>query len=143
VSPDLIPVYDSAAGYTVKSVLVSTMRAHSVTFVVNGNGSAITTGVQAGIINSTFGGTISSWSVTTDAADTITFDILRSADGGAAPSVSIVGAGTKPNLASGVNGHAAPSSWTSTTVTAFDNFKVQVTAAGGVCTVATVTLNFQ
>ncbi len=118
---------------------------HSITFVVAGGATPLTTGVQDLILNTKYSGTLTSWSVTASPADTITFDILRSADGGAAPSSSIVGgSGTKPNLASGVNGHSTSfSNWTSTTVTAYDNFKCQITAVGGVCTSATVTLYFQ
>ncbi len=147
-STNLIASQNVTSGATVNSTLaeavgVAGVIPHSVSFTVTGGGSPLTTGVQDLIVNSKFGGTISTWTVTASPADTITFDILRSAAGGAAPSSSIVGAGTKPNLASGVDGHAAPSSWTSTTVTAYDNFKCQITAVGGTATSATVTLFFQ
>ncbi len=118
---------------------------HSVTFSVTGGGAALATGVQDIICNTGFSGTLTRWACTVSPADTITFDILRSADTGVAPVTSIVGgSGTKPNVASGVNSHSTTfTSWTSTTITAYDNFKCQITAVGGTATAATVTLYFQ
>jgi len=121
----------------------ATSLPHSVSFTVDGGGAALTTGVQAVIVNALYAGTVSSWTVTASPADTITFDILRSAAGGAAPSTSMVGAGTKPALASGVDANSAPASWTSTAITARDNFKCQITAVGGTATSATVTLYYK
>ncbi len=115
----------------------------SISFVVSGGGVPLVTGVQDLILNAKAAGTITAWSVTASPADTITFDILRSADGGAAPSASIVGGGTKPNLASGVNAHSTNfSGWTSTAISSYDNFKFQITAVGGVCTSATITIYY-
>lgn len=126
------------------NVVRASETVHSITFTISGGGSALTTGVQDVIVNSPYGGTCTGWSITTSGADTITFDILRSADGGAAPSTSMIGAGTKPAQTSGVNTHSTTfTSWTSTTVTAYDNFKIQITAVGGTCTAATFTLFFQ
>ncbi len=133
------------AGIGTGSVVRASETVHSITFVVSGGGSALTTGVQDVIVNSPYGGTCIGWSITTSAADTITFDILRSTYvSGAAPSVSIVGAGTKPALASNVSIYSTTfTSWTSTAITALDNFKIQITAVGGTCTAATFTLYFQ
>lgn len=99
-------------------------------FSISGGGAALTTGIQDIVFVAKYGGTVTGWSITTSESDTITFDILRSAAGGAVPTVSIVGAGTKPTQASGISTvSTTTTSWTSTTITAGDNLRIQITGA--------------
>jgi hypothetical protein len=126
------------------SYVLSSETVHSITFAISGGGSTLTTGIQDIVVCPRYGGTISGWSITTSASDAITFDILRSASGGAVPTSSIVGAGTKPTQASGVSTVSTTlTSWTSTTVTANDNFRIQITSAPATSTAATFTLYYQ
>jgi hypothetical protein len=83
---------------------------------IDGSGSAITNSTPNNIIWITIpcAMTINTWSLAADQSGNITIDILRS--NAAFPSVSIVGAGTKPSLAAVQTSlNNAPSGWTATT----------------------------
>jgi hypothetical protein len=102
-------------------------------FIIDGGGSAITTGVKGTIGPLPWGATIQSWTLDADQNGSITIDIFRANN--AHPTVSIVGGGgTKPTLSSAqFNGLQAPSGWTSTVLVPNDLL------AFSVSTVATVT----
>lgn len=72
--------------------------------------------------------TVAEWSVFV-VGGTATVDVVRIADGTTLPTASIVGAGTKPNVATGGALRAAPSSWTSTAISANDILAFKPTAA--------------
>lgn len=88
---------------------------------VDGQGSVIVSGA-AGYVTIPYNGVITSWAVTGDQSGSIEFDITRSA-------TSIIGGGNKPNLTSQTSNSAAVSSWTSTTVTAGDQFLFNIDSA--------------
>lgn len=92
----------------------------SASYVVDGQGYAISTGNYTEI-KIPYNCTISSFyvhsidsSTGSDLSGNIVIDILRSG-------VSIIGAGNKPTLAAAASATGAPTSWTSTTLTADDN----------------------
>lgn len=113
----------------------------TVSIVIDGGGSAITTG------SPTMGGatvvipsarTIVSWTVEADASGSIVVDVLRANAG--VPSASIVGGGNKPTLSSAqFAGPTNVSGWTSTALAANDVLGFSVSSAATVTRV-TVTL---
>lgn len=105
-----------------------------VEFVIDGGGAAILTGVK-GSLHIPVAATIANWRIMGDQSGSITIDILRAND--AVPSVSMIGAGTKPNLTAQQFAEAAPSAWTSTSIVYNDWLTFNVTAAA---TVTRVTL---
>lgn len=117
---------------------------HALTFVVTG-GTAITTGTKYPQIKSPYGGTLTGWTMTVYPSGSVTCDILRSANGAGVPSASIVGgSGTKPAVSSGVeNSSTNFAAWTSTTITALDNFAINVASTDATVTSLVLTLYFQ
>ncbi len=98
---------------------------NSVTFVVDAGG-VLTTGTK-NPIKITSGGTLQGWAMMVKPSGSVTADILRSADAGGLPTVSIVGPGTKPAISAGVEAHSTSfTSWTSTTLTANDNLAINL-----------------
>lgn len=133
--------------YTKVSAVGDTMvpnYPHSLTFVVNGNGTAVTTGTKSAYVKCPYGGTLVGYTMMCSPSGSITVDVLRSADGAGLPVTSMVGAGTKPAISAGVEtkGTTFPS-WTSTTVTANDNFTLSLSTVDSVVTYVTLTLYFQ
>lgn len=97
--------------------------------VIDGGGSAITTGSK-GFIQIPYGATVSSWTVLADQSGSIVVDVKRSTYAGFPTTTSIVGGGgNKPTLSSVQNNTAAPSSWTSTAITAGDVLEFNVDSA--------------
>jgi hypothetical protein len=90
-----------------------------------------------------FSCTVSHWNTQiVGSSQTATFDVLRIATGGTAlPTSSIVGSGTKPNIASGnAAGPTVPSSWTSVSLAANDIIAGSLTAVSLAATYAVLTL---
>ncbi len=83
--------------------------------------------------------TVATWAVIADQVGSIAVDILRANN--AVPTVSMIGAGTKPNLAAAqFQGATAPANWTSTTLAADDYLEFNVASVLTV-TRATVVLS--
>jgi hypothetical protein len=127
----LLALNAGAGGFVVDAIGVNNNLV-TLPFIIDGGGSAITTGVKGTIGPLPWGATIQSWTVDADQSGSITIDIFRANN--AHPTVSIVGGGTKPTLsAAQFNGLQAPAGWTSTVLVPNDLL------AFSVSTVATVT----
>jgi hypothetical protein len=104
-------------------------------FVIDGGGSAITTG-NKGSLYVPFAGIVIAWRVIADQSGSAQVDVLRA--NFAVPSVSMVGGGTKPNLTASQLNQAVPSGWTSTTFVAGDFISFNVTSAATVTRITVV-----
>ncbi len=102
----------------------------TVGFTSDGQGAVVSTGSK-GFRRFEVAGTIVAWTIVADVAGTCTIDIKRSTYSGFPTTTSIVGAGTKPALASVQKNQlaTAPSDWTSVTIAAGDVFEWNVDAA--------------
>ena len=107
-----------------------------ITFIIDGGGSAITTGSK-GFIVFPVAATIDQWTVIADQGGSIVVDVKRSTYSGFPTTTSIVGAGNKPTLSSAQKNQAAPASWTSTAIVAGDVLEFNVDS---ITTVRRVTL---
>lgn len=144
--PQTLPITAGGTGATTAAGAMANLGlSNGVGFVVNGNGAAITTGVKTAYVKAPFGGTLTGWTLISSPSGAITIDILRSADGAGLPATSIVGGGgTKPAVAAGTqNSSTSFTGWTSTAITALDNFTVEVTAADGTVTYANLILYYR
>lgn len=103
----------------------------STGIVIDGGGSAVTTGSK-GFIQIPFGATISAWTVLADQSGSIVMDVKRSTYAAFPTTASIVGGGNAPTLSSAQNNTAAPSGWTSTAITAGDVLEFSVSSASTV-----------
>ncbi len=122
----------------------ATTLTHTVTFVVDGSGSALSTGTKA-YVKIPYGGTLQGWSlIGSPASSSVTCDIYRAANAAGLPTLSIVGgSGTKPALSTAVeNSSTSFTSWTSTTLTANDNLAVNLSGIT-TCTYLSLTLYYQ
>jgi hypothetical protein len=123
-----------AGGFVVDTVGVNNNIAE-IEFVIDGGGSAITTG-NKGWLYIPWPATIFFTRLMADQSGSIVIDILRST-GGAFPSVSMVGGGNKPTLSAAQTSFVAPSGWTSVVLARDDWIAFNVTS---VATVTKVTL---
>jgi hypothetical protein len=115
---------------------------HSVTFFVDGAGTALTAGIK-NPIKIPYGGTLLGWTMMCKPSGSVTADVLRAANGAGLPVTSIVGGGTKPAVATNVeNASASFAGWTSTVLTANDNLAINLTAAA-TATYCQLTLFYQ
>jgi len=107
------------------AVFDSTYR--SVTFVVDGSGSVLTTGTK-NPVKVVVGGTLAGWTMMVSPSGSVTADVYRAANGAGLPVTSIVGgSGTKPAISSAVeNSSTSFTSWTSTAITASDNLAINL-----------------
>ena len=110
----------------------STVTHHSIreiVFVMDGGGSTLATGVRPPV-QVPFNCTINSWNLCGDAAGTCTVDLSTATDAATPSFASIVGAGTKPNVAGPAvcSTATAPASWTSTAITAGQLLQPNLTA---------------
>jgi hypothetical protein len=118
-----------SGGFVVDSIGAQNSFA-DVEFVIDGGGSAITTGAK-GSIRIPWAATILTWSVIADQSGSIAVDILRA--NAAVPSVSMVGGGNKPTLSAAQLANAiAPSGWTSVVFAANDFITFSVSSAATV-----------
>ncbi len=107
-------------------------RVVSVGITIGDGVNAITTGFK-GAIWVPVAGTITEWTVlSTDAnpptSGSIEIDILRSTYADYPTMTSMVGTGTKPNIANAQKGNGTPTGWASTAIAAGDCIGFQVTA---------------
>jgi hypothetical protein len=125
-----------AGGFVVDTVGVASSFG-AFEFVIDGGGSAITTG-NKGQLYIPFACTINAWQVIADQVGSIAVDILRLNLG--FPVASIVGAGNKPTLTAQQVVAVAPSGWTSTALLLDDFIAFNVTSAA---TVTRVTVSLR
>lgn len=111
-------------------------------FVVNGNGSAVTTGTVAGTARIPFACTLSGWSITgTAASGTNTIKIWNTATGTAIPTISNVINTSGVSLTTGTAVNSTTlSDFTDTTYAQYDMMRCAVTAVDGTATDLTITL---
>ncbi len=131
----VLALNSGAGGFLIDTIGINT-NFSEIGFVIDGGGSAITTG-QKGQLHLPWGATIQAWRVMGDQVGSIAIDILRAND--AVPTVSMIGAGTKPNLSANQFSEANPTGWTSTVLVSNDWIAYQVTSAATV-TRATISL---
>lgn len=117
-------------------------KTQTISVSVDGSGGVITAG-NKGYVRVPYACTISFWSIITTGGGTgavLSFDILRANN--TIPSLSIVGAGTKPNVsgATQLSANTAPSGWTSTTLNANDILAFNVDSGAAVYTWAILQL---
>ena len=110
----------------------STDTLHSlreIVFIMDGGGSTLATGVRPPV-QVPFNCTVNSWNLCGDAAGTCTVDITTATDAATPSFSSIVGAGTKPNVAGPAvcSTATAPASWTTTAITAGQLLQPNLTA---------------
>jgi hypothetical protein len=131
----LLALNGGLGGFVVDAIGVNN-NISDVEFVIDGGGSVITAAIK-GFLRIPWAATINSWSVIGDQSGSIRIDILRANN--AVPAVSMVGAGTAPNLtASQFTPPTAPSGWTSTSLAANDFIGFFVSSA---TTVTRVTID--
>lgn len=118
-------------------------QSHSITFVVDGSGSVVSSGTK-NPVKIPFGGTLTGWLLIGSPSGSVTVDILRAADGAGLPVTSIIGgSGTKPALSSAVeNSSTSFTNWTSTTLTAKDNLAISLSGVS-TSTYCALTLYYQ
>lgn len=102
---------------------------YAMEFVIDGGGSVITTGMK-GYLQAVDAGTVTQWTIVGDTAGSISVDITSDPYSSFGSNTSLVGVGTKPNIAAATKGQAAPSGWTGTAITAgnFIGFSVSSVA---------------
>jgi hypothetical protein len=112
----------------------------SITYIIDGGGSAITTGVK-GDLEIPFGCTINSWTLVGDQAGSIQIDVWKDSYANFPPTVADTITGTeKPLLSSATkNQDLTLSTWT-TSITAGDTLRFNVDSAS---TVTRVTLSIK
>jgi hypothetical protein len=108
-------------------------------FVIDGGGVAITTGIK-GYLEVPFACTVNTWTLLADVSGSITVDVYSDAYASYGTNTSMVGAGTKPAIASATKAQSAPASWTTTSITAGNIIGFNVTAA---TTVTRVTISLK
>ncbi len=125
--------YLSSADWVRFNAAATATQTHTVTFVVDGAGTVLTTGTK-NPIKVPYGGTLAGWTMMCSPSGSVTADVFRAANAAGLPVTSIVGgAGVKPAIATNVeNSSTSFTNWTSTTITAKDNLAISlsgVTAA--------------
>ena len=107
--------------------------------VIDGGGLAITTGIK-GYLEVPFACTVNTWTLLADQSGSITVDVYSDTYANYGTNTSMVGAGTKPAIASATKAQSAPSSWTTTSIAAGNIIGFNVTAA---TTVTRVTISLK
>jgi hypothetical protein len=110
-----------------------------IEFIIDGGGVTITTGIK-GYLEVPFACTISQWTLLADQSGSITVDVLSDTYANYGTNTSMVGAGTKPAIASATKAQSAPASWTTTSITAGNIIGFNVTSA---TTVTRVTISLK
>ncbi len=109
---------------------ITTTQTHFATFDIDGVGIVLSTGTK-NPWKAKYGGTLVAWSAmcvpSTGGTCSVSFDLLRAANAAGLPTVSMVGAGTKPLISADVeaSGTTFPS-WTSTSISAGDNLAISL-----------------
>jgi hypothetical protein len=113
-------------------------RSGSVSFVIDGGGSVVTTGVK-GSVSIPANATITGWVITADQVGSAVVDVLRSTYSGYPTTSSIAGT-DKPTLSSAQkNADSALSGWGSTALSAGDILQFNVNSCT-TCTRLNITL---
>jgi hypothetical protein len=115
--------------------IADNLRIATIGLTVGDGVNAITTGFK-GAIPVPFAGTITEWTVvSTDAnpptSGSIEIDILKSTYANYPTMNSMVGTGTKPNIANSNKGTGTPTGWSTTTINAGDIIGFNVTSVTG------------
>jgi hypothetical protein len=115
--------------------IADNLRVATIGLTVGDGVNVITTGFK-GAIPVPFSGTITEWTiVSTDAnpptTGSIEIDILKSTYANYPTMSSMVGTGTKPNIANSNKGTGTPTGWTTTTINAGDIIGFNVTSVSG------------
>ena len=112
------------------SVTISTTgQVVGVEYVIDGGGSAITTGFK-GYLYIPFGCTLTAWTLLADTTGSITVDITNDSYANYGTNTSMVGTGTKPNISSATKGQQTSiTGWTTTSISAGNVVGFNVTAA--------------
>ena len=118
---------------------ISSNSNSSIEFVIDGGGSAITTGI-GNFVEIPFAANIVQWTLVSDVSGNITIDVLRNSYSTYGTNTTTVGVGTMPNIASSTKNQAVPLSWTATAISAGDWVGINITAAA---TVKKVTLSLK
>jgi hypothetical protein len=116
-----------------------------LTFVIDGGGSVPATGVKLFGAVIEFPCTVTGWTVLSDLAGTCTFDVWKDAYANHPPTVadSMVGAGTKPNIAGpSRKGQSYALDWTTTALAAGDVLFLNLDAVA-TCTWLSITLRLR
>ena len=120
------------------TIQVTSAGVATITFVIDGGGSVITTGTK-GYIEVPFACTVSQWTLLADTSGSITVDIYNDAYANYGTNTSMVGGGTKPTISASTKGQSAPSSWTTTAIAAGNIIGFNV-ATISTCTRVTIAL---
>ena len=107
--------------------------------VIDGGGLAITTGIK-GYLEVPFACAVNTWTLLADQSGSITVDVYSDTYANYGTNTSMVGAGTKPAIASATKAQSAPASWTTTSIAAGNIIGFNVTAA---TTVTRVTISLK
>jgi len=131
---------DLSTGTLATARLDSNIKTRTITFIIDGGGSAITTGVK-GFLEIPFACTIQSWTILADQSGSIVVDVWKDTYANYPPTVADTIAGTeKPTLSSATkNRDTSLTSWT-TAITAGDILGFNVDSAA---TVTKVTLSIK
>lgn len=128
-----LPVANGGTGITNNPNVIG------IEFVIDGGGAAITTGIK-GYLEVPFACTVNTWTLLADTSGSITVDVYSDAYASYGTNTSMVGAGTKPAIASATKAQSAPASWTTTSIAAGNIVGFNVTAA---TTVTRVTISLK
>ena len=100
-------------------------------FVIDGGGSTIATGIK-GYLEVPFACTVNTWTLLADTTGSVAIDVYSDAYASYGTNTSMVGAGTKPAIASATKAQSAPASWTTTSIAAGNIIGFNVTSVSAV-----------
>ena len=100
-------------------------------FVIDGGGATIATGIK-GYLEVPFACTVNTWTLLADTTGSVTIDVYSDAYASYGTNTSMVGAGTKPAIASATKAQSAPASWTTTSIAAGNIIGFNVTSVSAV-----------
>ena len=103
-------------------------------FVIDGGGATIATGIK-GYLEVPFACTVNTWTLLADTTGSVTIDVYSDAYASYGTNTSMVGAGTKPAIASATKAQSAPASWTTTSIAAGNIIGFNVTSVSAVARV--------
>ena len=103
-------------------------------FVIDGGGATIATGIK-GYLEVPFACTVNTWTLLADTTGSVAIDVYSDAYASYGTNTSMVGAGTKPAIASATKAQSAPASWTTTSIAAGNIIGFNVTSVSAVARV--------
>jgi hypothetical protein len=116
----------------------TTQRTRQLTFIIDGGGSAITTGVKVYALPVEYACTITAATLVADASGSCVLDILKCARGSYAGSLASIVASAPPTLSSAITSQDTTLTGWTTSISADDVLRVSVTSASTVKWVALV-----